>query len=185
MLRAPRDFLECGVVPDEGLISSGNAGFGGAIYEQTVHDIGEAISGGTAYIPAFRHGFERRNDLLDTDIQRLDFDPGLKPCWRRHQRAQPVLQTPEIRGRIEQPVGMVDAQRIDHPGRDQFEHQLVGRFEYRLVLHAQRGQLVDIKETAIVDLVQCHTPVSEAVGLRFQQLMQQVETGGVAGLPVQ
>ena len=70
---------------------------------------------------------------------------------------------------------MVDAQPIDRSRSDQFEHEPVRRIEHRLVLDAQRRELVHVEEASIVDLVRCDAPVRESVRLRFQQGMQGVE----------
>ncbi len=49
------------------------------------------------------------------------------------------------------------------PSAASAEHQRVGGLEHRLVFHPQRGEVVDVEEAPVVDLVRGHAPVREPV----------------------
>ncbi len=68
---------------------------------------------------------------------------------------------------------MVDAQAVDLAAGDEIEHQPVRRVEHLGALHAQRGQLVDVEEAAVVDLVGGDAPVGQPVGLLLDQFVEQ------------
>ena len=51
------------------------------------------------------------------------------------------------------------------------------------VLHADRGQLVDVEESAIVDLVGGRPPVGEAIGLCLEQLCRRSKLAASPGRP--
>ena len=61
----------------------------------------------------------------------------------------------------------------------------MGGLEDVLALHAQGGQVVDVEEPAVVDLVGGHPPVGQAVALVLEQVVQQVEAPRVARLAVE
>ncbi len=90
-----------------------------------------------------------------------------KPCCRRSQ----------VGGRVEQAVGMVDAQAVDPALRGQVQRQALHRLEHPRVLDAQRRQFVDVEEAPVVDLVGRHVPVGQPVGLRLVQRMQALAAG--------
>ena len=70
---------------------------------------------------------------------------------------------------------MIDAQPINMAARQQLTYQPVCMLEHFRVVHAQRRQIIDIEETAIVDLVRCYTPESQPVGLGFQQFVERIK----------
>ena len=55
------------------------------------------------------------------------------------------------------------------------------RLEDLLPLHAKGGQVVDVKESAVVDFVSGDAPVRESVMLFAQQFIQQVVSSRLAG----
>ena len=73
------------------------------------------------------------------------------------------------------------------PGHDAVAHQpedeAVGLLEDRGHLHANGGQLVDVEEPPVVDLLAGHAPVRHAIGLLAEQPVEQVEGGRIAGVP--
>ncbi len=77
---------------------------------------------------------------------------------------------------------MIDAQSVHFALGDELEHQSVRRLEHRLVLHAQRRQIVDFEEAPVVDLVRRHAPVREPIGLGLEQAVQRLEALGIARL---
>lgn len=124
----------------------------------------------------------RRDDLLRHHVQR--------PLVVARGGAARVLdaaslQALEVARRIEQPVGMVDAQAV-HPLRvEQLEDQAVRRLEDLRLLHAQRRQLVDVEEVPVVDLVAGNAPVGEPVGLRADDGIERIDAGAIVRAAVQ
>ena len=76
-----------------------------------------------------------------------------------------------IAGRV-QSVDVIDAQSGRRAPADQLEHEAVHLVEHRRVFHAQRRQLVDVEEPAVVDLLGGHPPVREAIRLRVEQRVE-------------
>ncbi len=149
---------------------------GRGIDQHAVGDVGKAVAGGAVHMPALRNFFVGRGDLLGDDIERtgratlcIDIGQGQAgtPCIA-------LLQLQEVARRVVQAIGMVDAQAVDHAGRSQVECERLRGLEDFVALHAQCGQIVDVEEAPVVDLVCCDAPVSQAVGLRFDQRVQRV-----------
>ena len=80
---------------------------------------------------------------------------------------------------------MVDAQAGHRALAHETEEQAVRRLEDRGVFHPDRGQLVDVEEAPVVDLLAGHPPVRRAVGLVRQQRVELVHARRVAGLSVE
>jgi len=80
---------------------------------------------------------------------------------------------------------VIDAQPGDLALADQTQDQLVGRVEHVAPLHADRGQVAHVEETAVVHLVAGHPPVGQAIGLRGEDAIEGVEGGGIARDPVE
>ena len=70
---------------------------------------------------------------------------------------------------------MIDAQAVDESAPDQLQNHFMGRLEHRAILHADRGQLVDVEKSAIVDLVGRDLPEAQPIGLVGEQTLQPIE----------
>ncbi len=79
---------------------------------------------------------------------------------------------------------MVDAKSVEFSLGDEFQDQLVGLVEDLFVLGAKGGEIVDIEEAAVVDVVGGDTPLREAVRLGLDEFMQRVEATGIVGRAV-
>src|SRR5262245_15410001 len=64
------------------------------------------------------------------------------------------------------------------------KNELVGSLENLGQFHADRRQFIDIEKPPVVDLFARHSPESEAIGLRFNQSVQQIKALGLAHLAV-
>ena len=95
------------------------------------------------------------------------------------------LEPLKVLGRIVEPVGVIDPQPVDLALGQQPQDQAVCGLEDLLALHAQGGQVVDVEEAAVVDLVGRDPPVGQAIALMLEQVVQQVEAVRVAGLAVE
>src|SRR6476661_3715578 len=80
---------------------------------------------------------------------------------------------------------MINAQAIHFAFTDQLQNEMMGDLKNRFILHAQTGKIVDVKEAAVVDVVRGHAPIREPVSLSFDQLMQIIETAGIAGSSIE
>ena len=80
---------------------------------------------------------------------------------------------------------MIDAKSVEFFLGDLFQNQLVGLVEDLFVLGAKGGEIVDIKEAAVVDVVGRDTPLREAGKAgALMQSMQRVEATGIVGRAV-
>jgi hypothetical protein len=123
------------------------AGLRGRIHQHAVHLVGQPIAGGAVQRPAWQ-GLAVGLDLLAHHVQRQHASAGRSGTDpTRVGRLQPL----EIPRRIAQAVGVVDAQAIDAAGRGQIQHEPVRGLEHLGLLHAQRGQFVDVEEAPVVD----------------------------------
>ena len=79
---------------------------------------------------------------------------------------------------------MVDAQAIGLPLCHELHHAPVGGREDVLALGTQAGEVVDVEEAPVVDVVRREAPEREPVGLSGQQLVERVEAARIAGRAV-
>ena len=180
-LRLARDLGEFRHRPRRTRGRRGRSSASRGVDEEAVHDVREAVAGGAVNGPASGHALVAGGDLLGDQVER----PPRAACGGFADGRVALLQAAEIAGRVVQPVGVVDAQAVHAPLREQLEDQAMGGLEHRLVLHAQRGELVDIEEAAVVDLVGRDAPVRQAIRLRLEQLVQRVEARGLPGRAVE
>ena len=151
----------------DGLAGEGGVGLAdgflaGGVEEQAADPDGEVVARRPRHRPRLRQPFAGLQDLLH-------HHPGVG--------AGVALQAPQVALGVAQAVGVVDAQPVHHAAVEPFDEQLVGVDEYRLVLHAQRRQRVDVEEPAIVELAAGGAPEGEAVVLPFQQCIEAVGVG--------
>ena len=142
--------------------------------EQSVDLVQEVVAGGAVHRPPRRQPLAARQNLLGDDVQR---DARLASL-RRPRLGGQILQHLEVPRRIEQAVGMIDADAGDAPFADQPRQQLVDGAKDVGILDAQPGQRVDVEEPAVVDLVRRRPPVREPVGLLLEQIVQRIERCG-------
>ena len=102
-----------------------------------------------------------------------------------HHHVEVAGQPPQVVGRVEQPVHVVDPQAGDDALAGEAEGERVERLEHRRVLHPHRRELVDVEEAPVVDLVGGHPPVAEAVTLVGEQRLEPVEACRVARAAVE
>ena len=67
---------------------------------------------------------------------------------------------------------------------DEIEHQRVDRCEYLRILHADCGQIVDVKKTAIINFVGGHAPEAQAICLLPEKALQPIKAPRIALFPV-
>ena len=75
----------------------------------------------------------------------------------------------EVRGRVEQPVRVIDPEAVHPSTLAPLEHEGMMRPEHFRVLHVKRYQLVDVEEPAVVDLARRAPPVHEPVRLLIEK----------------
>ena len=140
--------------------------------EHAVDQHREAVAGGAVERPVDGHVLVRGGDLLGDDVERPRARAGVG-LGQPAAAGVAVLQAGEVLGRVAQAVGMVDAQAVDLAGGGQVERRSRAspRTPARL-LHAQAGEVVDVEEAAVVDLVGGDAPEGEPVGLLLVQRVQ-------------
>src|SRR5690606_34464009 len=138
-------------------------------YQEAIYEIRELIPGGPVDRPVVPQRLLASQYFLRQHVERQLGGTLSEVRWHY---AGALLQGPKVPARVEQTVGMVDADALQLPVLDQLQDQPVRRLENLGIFHAQRRQFVDVEKAAIVDLVGCNTPVREAIRLRLEQLVQ-------------
>ena len=179
-----------------------------AIDEQAVQRRQELVAGGAVHVPALRHRLLPDQHLLHHHVERpprqaarLQLrEDALQQrrlggriellAARRRQRPAALeqvagLEPTEVGGRDVEAVGVVDAQAGGEPVAQEPEHEPVRLREHRRLLHADGGQPVDVEEAPVVDLVAGHAPEGQAVRLRVEEPLQEVEAARIAGRTVE
>ena len=95
-------------------------------------------------------------------------------------RAVEHLQAGEVLPRIQQAIGMVNAQSGNQLLRQQAADKLMGGSKNARIFHAQPHQIVDVEKSAVIDLLGRDFPMGQAVRLRFQQPMQAIVAAAAA-----
>ena len=96
-----------------------------------------------------------------------------------------ILEPAEVGRGVVESVGVVDAQAVDLALGHQPKHQGVRGLEDIFALHRQRGQVVDVEEPAVVDLVRANPPVRKAIALVLEQVVHELEAARVARAAVE
>ena len=169
-LAVVHDLGEAGAVADEARVVLLHGARLRAIDEDTVQQVQELVAGGAGGGPRLRQLLARRQDLLGHDVDLA---------------ARARLEPPEIVGGVVEPVGVIDAQPGHRSLAHEAEEQAVGRLEHLRLLHPDGGQLVDVEEAPVVDLLAGDAPVGGAVRLVGEQRVQRLHALGVAGLAVE
>ena len=128
-----------GMLAGEGGIGFAEAFLAGRVDEQAGHLIGEVVAGGAFHRPFLAQRLVARQDLLDHQIEALAGRLG--------------AQAAKVAVGVEQAVDMVDAQPVHRAVGQQAEGKPVDVVEHLGQLHAQAGEVVDVEEAAIVDVV--------------------------------
>lgn len=96
---------------------------------------------------------------------------------RRDARENEVLLEPsKILGGVVKSVRVVDPKTVHLAFRDQIQDESVRVGENLLAFHTERGEIADVEEPAVINLIRCHAPVREAITLMFQQFVEPIET---------
>src|SRR4029077_11201497 len=126
------DVLERASLPRELAIEAAERLLSGRIDEQSADKIGELVAGRALDRPVLAQVLMARENLLDHQIE-----------WPRG----PLAQADAIALGIEQTVDMIDAESVERPAADLFEHEAVSEVEQFRLLHAQAGEFVDVEKT--------------------------------------
>ena len=80
---------------------------------------------------------------------------------------------------------MVDPQAIDPTALDELEHLAMHALKHFGHLDANRGQLVDVEEAAVVDFVGRDPPIAKTVRLLVEKRLESIEAGWLAAAAVE
>ncbi len=137
---------------------------------QTIEKIHEAVADASRNRPVLAEPLVAGEYLLHDQVDR---------SLPRMERSL-ELQMAEVGARGEQAVDVVDAQTGDVPFADEAEDELMRGIEDLPVLDADTSEMVDVEETAVVDLLGRDTPVGEPVPLGVEDALHGIEAFGLA-----
>src|SRR5579872_3415306 len=134
-----------------------------AIHEKAVQDSQEIVARGAFDIPIGTQPLVTDQNLLADNEETIGNASG---C------AAALLQALEVLGGIEKAIRVVDPQPLDLPLADQFKDERMDGGKHFGIFHADCHQLINVEETAVIDLVGGDSPVTQTVRLPAQQLLQ-------------
>src|SRR6266568_7520810 len=162
-------FFEVSMFTNEQAINPVHFSFIPGVDKQAVYQVRKAVAGCAVNRPVLRDLLFSCENLLCDDVVALCaavFAP---------REISAALQSLEILLRIVEAVRMVYSQAIDLSFSQQLQNEFMGLLEDVLVFLTQRGQIVDVKESSIVDVIGSHSPICEAIGLCFNELVKNIE----------
>ena len=148
---------EARALAGEALVDAVEVAFRRLVDVDAGEEIGVAVAGRAVHRPVRGQVLVLRQDLLHHDP-------------RAHER---LVQALEVFARIGEAVRVVDAQPIDAAALCQAADQRMRRLEHRAVLDAHAGEVRDLEEAPVVDLVGGHAPVGEPIVLLLEQAVQR------------
>ena len=146
------------------------------IDQKSRDQLAEFVTGRAVDRPILPQRFVAGEDLLDQEINGA---PILRERKAERLRAT-ALQFFEILLRQIESVRMIDPHAGDGARADQLEQQPMRRIEDLRQFHPDRGEIVHVEETAVVDLLRGHAPEGEAIGLIVEQQIERIETSRLA-----
>src|SRR5262245_26765809 len=129
----------------------------GRVNEQSIDGERVVVTRSAMYRPIVRQMLVSPENLFDDEI-----------VLRVPEGGELASQPAQIAARIVEAVRMVDAKTLDLSFGDQLEQAAMGRVEHCIVLGAQAGEIIDVEEPPVVDLIGCHAPVREPVRLALE-----------------
>ncbi len=164
-------------IADEVAIEQVPGALAGGIDEETVDQAREIVPRRAGNLPVRSQRLVMRENLLDHDVEsppsvRIAMR-GVRPCER--------LQLAAVAPGIEQAVDVVESDALHAAFPDHATEQAVCGVEERAVLHANAGELVDVEEAPVVDLVGADPPEGQPVVLALEQRVQRPEALRIAG----
>ncbi len=112
--------------------------------EDPVEVVEIVVAGRPRHRPSRRQRLASGQDLLGDDVEPLRCE---------------ILEHVEVARGIEQPVGMIDSNRVNLSFGHQARQELMRRGKHLGVFDAQTCERVHIEKAAIVDLMRCRPPV--------------------------
>ena len=137
----------------------------------------EIVAGRAVHRPIVPQRFVAGQDLFDDEI---DGAAILRQRNSERLRRTSLQAFRNIRSANRGRPGDRCARRVTAPLADQLEEQPMRRVENLRQFHPDRGEIVDVEETPVIDFLRRHPPESEPVGLIVQELIERVETARIA-----
>src|SRR5262252_3009990 len=75
---------------------------------------------------------------------------------------------------------MIDPQTVNLALMQQLENEFMGLPEDVVILLTKCSQIIDVKKSAVVNVVCCDPPVSQSEGLSLDEFMQRIKRAGFA-----
>jgi hypothetical protein len=149
LLRFVDDVGEGSSLPGEGGICGGHGLFVPLVHEEAADQVEEFVPDRPVHRPAPGKPFPSPEDLLDDDIERAARAARIR-CPGVDCLGKPLLlEPPEIPGRVEEAVRMVETHSRHLSLFDEAEDESVCLPEDDGILHADGRQLVDGKEVGV------------------------------------
>ena len=160
--------------PREAVVDVVHRAFVASVDEETVHLYEKVVAGRSVNRPAWQQLVEAQN-LLDDHEER----PLVRAYIGPHG-AGAGLDARQIVARVVESIDVIDAKAVHEPFAQQLEHEAVDTVEHGRIFHTDRGQLVDVEKTPVVDLLRGDPPMREPIGLLGEQRVEPVEAPGIA-----
>jgi hypothetical protein len=80
---------------------------------------------------------------------------------------------------------MIDAEAMDETLSEELGDEAVSGFEDFWIFHADAGEVCDIEETSVIELLEAGSPEGELVTLLIEEIVEGGEGGGVPWLTVE
>ena len=137
------------------------------INEEAIQEVEEVIPGGAVHRPMSAEPFIADENLLDDDIAGASEPPADDASSAASARAwrQPAWRSRKYCSGSNRPSGWSRRRPVTRPWRRRRKTSVHRREDVGL-LDADGGQVVDVEEPAIVNLLGGHAPVAETIGLR-------------------
>ena len=148
----------------------------GSVHEESVEQVEKAVAGGALDGPARPQFFVAHQNLFRGQVNTPPDTIGraVRGCLPGQRGLG--LQVLEIAQRVEQTVGVVDADSRHQRFLYQLERDAMNDAEYFRALHPDCGQVIDVEKSAIVDFVGGNAPETQAICLVIQDFLQSVKT---------
>ena len=137
----------------------------GAVDEQSVEKIQEAIAGGSLDCPARPQIFVLQQNFFRGHVEAAASPVAGGNCWAFFRKRGLCLKVLEILKRVEQSVRMVDTNARNQTLADQAKWDAVNAGEHFRVFHPDGSQVIDIEKAAVVDFIGRNPPETQAISL--------------------
>src|SRR5215472_17182023 len=150
--------------------------FFSAIHEKTVEKVQEVVASGAFNRPRTSQRLVSHQDLFSHYVETSVTGIG---------RAASVLKESKVLFRFEEAVRMIDSQSGHKTALHQVEDKGVHGREDLRILRTNGGEIINIEEPPVVNLIHGDAPIAQPVGLTVEQSLQAIKAVRIAALTIQ